>query len=291
VYLRENGELVPFIVVQQGRPAGLHVNGNFGRPSRPTGNTFANNNTAINAYANWTNSTILMRERVINPMRMGDAQGFRNVFSQTPVRTWLNGSYFNRLDAPTRNAVINKTIPVIDCGVYHTLSTGGNRPQGVGGIAQRMIITTMNVRVWLPHAAEVGVPWGTDNSNHTAAGHAFPNALSVLHWMPGAGTTWQQWNNTIRFAHFPFGHGTNPSRAAADAASAIRVALCEDGVARTWWTRCPGNQTSGTAPAGVAISPSGVGHLRRITNDDTWIRPTMGFPNTLYLNAANELIF
>lgn len=289
VYLRENGVLVPFIVVQQGRPAGLNANGSFNRPLRPTGNFFANNNSPVTAYANWGNATILMRERVLNPMPMGNAQNMRNVFWHTGIRTWLNNTYFNRLDLPMRNQVLNLTIPVVDCGTFHTLSTHGNQTQGIGSIAQRMFITNMNARVWIPHAAEIGIPWGTDNSNHTTVGHAFPNALSVLHWMPGAGNTWQQWNNTIRFAYFPFGHGTNPSRAVADSASEIRVARCDSGIARMWWTRCPGNQTSANAPSGVLVGTDGVGYMRSI-RETAWIRPTMGFPNTLYLTAGNEVV-
>ncbi|MCL2224120.1 MAG: DUF6273 domain-containing protein [Defluviitaleaceae bacterium] len=280
VYLRENGVPAPFIVVQQGRPAGLLGNGNFNRPLRPRDNAFANNNQPITAYASWTNSTILMRQNVLNPMLMGNAQNLRNVFSQSSVRAWLNGAYFNSLDADIRSQVINKSIPVIDCGVFHTLGAVGNQSLGIGDVALRMFVTTASHRVWIPHAAEVGVPWGTENSNHTAAGHAFPNSLSVLHWLPGAGTTWQQWNNTIRFAYFPFGHGTNPSLAVANTASARRIARCDDGIPRTWWTRCPGNQISGVSPWGVAVGTDGTGHLHSLRNE-AWVRPTMGFPNTL----------
>jgi len=284
VYLRENGVAVPFIVVQQGRPEGLPASGNLNRPLRPEGNAFANNNTPVTAYANWNNTTVLMRERVLNPMRMGDASNLRNVFQHSEVFRWLNNTYFNTLDASVRNEIINTTIPVINCGTFHTLHTSGNQSLGIGSITQRVFITNMNARVWIPHAAEIGVPWGTENSNHTLASHAFPNALSVLHWLPGAGTTWQQWNNTIRFTHFPFGHGTNPSRAIADTASAIRVALCDNGTPRTWWTRCPGNQISGGSPWGVAVGINGEGHLHRI-NNDAWVRPTMSFPSTLSLSA------
>jgi hypothetical protein len=192
----------------------------------------------------------------------------------------LNNTYFNRLDESVRNAVVNMTIPVIDCQSFHTLYVSGNQAQGIGGIAQRVHITNINARVWIPHAAEVGVPWNTDNSAHTAG---FPNSLAVLHWMAGAGTTSAAWNNSIRFSHFPLGHGSNPSRAVADAASAARVARCDNGVAQMWWTRCPGNQVSGGGSWGVVVTANGLGTIRRVS-DTAWLRPTMGFPSTLAVN-------
>ena len=285
VYIRENGVLVPFIVVQQGRPAGLLPNGNINRPAVPPDNMFVRNTTQITAYANWTYSTILMRERVINPIRMGrtiDRTG--NVFRHSDVFAWLNDTYFTWLNQPVQDAVINKTIPVVQCsGQYLTMDRQA-RPPHIGNMTQRLWISNMNARVWIPNAAEVGVPWHLDNANPASG---FPNTLSVLHWMPGAGTTRAGWDNAIRFEYFPFGHGQNPTRPLAAIASEARIAYCDDDIPRLWWTRCPGHQPVGGA-FGTAVSEVGQG-VRRFYTTLGWVRPTMGFPQSLVLGPGNEI--
>ena len=99
VRLRENDVLVNYIVVHQGSPSA--------------------------DYQGFENSTILLRERVLPLRRMNSINV--NDYQNSDMNVWLNGDFFNTLDAEIRNQIRMVHIPFRPfSGSHFTVNDGAN---------------------------------------------------------------------------------------------------------------------------------------------------------------------
>lgn len=201
VTIRENGTLTNFIVVQHDSPS--------------------------SDYIGLNNSTILLRERVLNNMQANDSH--QNDYANTTLHSWLNNDYISRIDTSIRNLIRPIQIPY--------------RP-GIGGSSVVNAGTNgLETRVFIPSHTEVGLDEIMTGTPHTSIGARFAYFTSIdlcCGWC--------------------YGHITKPAQNDAGAAASwwLRAPYMIDNAYLLWfvmndgmpiWTALTDTTTAGPRPA------------------------------------------
>ena len=142
VRLRVNGVFTNFVVVQQGSPS--------------------------TAYQGFENRTVLLMERVWENRQMhGSAM---NDYQNSALNGWLNGTFFNMLDADIRNQITQVRIPFrLGSGTSANVNIGANGLlTRIFLLSQREVGTTPGQWPNLPNAEGARFAWFIDGDDATA---------------------------------------------------------------------------------------------------------------------------